>query len=80
MTKILTSKAVMQIVERGLVGLDDDVRGLVPELASMQVLRGFDDKGEPLLEQNEQQITLRYDLPLSPGISFHPDHLLWQTS
>lgn len=80
MTKILTSKAVMQIVERGLVGLDDDVRGLVPELASMQVLRGFDDKGEPLLEQNEQQITLRHLLTHTVGLGYDvvdPDLLRW---
>lgn len=45
----------MQIVEKGLIQLDDDVRPLVPELASAQVLRGFDDDDKPILEKNDSQ-------------------------
>lgn len=48
----------MQIVERGLIQLDDDVRSLVPELANAQILRGFDDD-KPILESNVNPITLR---------------------
>lgn len=49
----------MQLVERQILSLDDDVRGLVPELADMQILRGFDDADQPILEQNTTAITLR---------------------
>jgi CubicO group peptidase (beta-lactamase class C family) len=31
----------MQLVEKGLVGLDDDVRDIVPELKDIKVLLGF---------------------------------------
>lgn len=60
MTKIITATAIMQLVEKGLIKLDDDVRPLVPELAKMQILRGFDEDGKPILEDNVKPITLRY--------------------
>lgn len=49
----------MQIIERGLIELDDDVQPLVPELADMQILRGFDADEKPILEDNTRPITLR---------------------
>lgn len=52
----------MQLVEKGLVGLDDDVRPLVPQLAEMKTLRGFVGADVPYLEANTTPITLRYDL------------------
>ncbi|KAF7533758.1 hypothetical protein G7Z17_g13464 [Cylindrodendrum hubeiense] len=59
LTKIFTTTSLMQIVEQGLIGLDDDVRPLVPELAAMQILRGFDSNDKPILEDNPRPITLR---------------------
>lgn len=59
MTKLITSTAVMKLVERGKLGLDDDVRPLVPQLSEMQILRGFDGDGQPILENNEKPITMR---------------------
>lgn len=60
MTKIITITAIMQLVERGEIGLGDDVRPRIPELAKMQILRGFDDNDKPILEDNTKPITLRY--------------------
>jgi CubicO group peptidase (beta-lactamase class C family) len=59
MTKLITSTCLMQLVEAGKIGLDDDVRSLVPQLKAMQVLEGFDDAGKPLLRDNRDPITLR---------------------
>lgn len=50
----------MQLVEKGLLKLDDDMRPLVPELAAMQLLKGFDENDKPILEDNTRPITLRY--------------------
>ena len=58
MTKIITATSVMQMVEKGLIQLDDDVRPFVPELASAQVLQGFEGD-KPILEPNFTLITLR---------------------
>lgn len=41
MTKLTTAACAMQLVEKGLVGLDDDVRPLVPALGQLPLLRGF---------------------------------------
>lgn len=60
MTKIVTVTCLMQLVEKGLLKLDEDVRPLVPELAKMQILRGFDKDDKPILEDNVMPITLRY--------------------
>lgn len=60
-TKIITCTALMQLVERGQIKLHDDVRPLIPELADMQILRGFDSEDRPILEDNTEPITLWYD-------------------
>ena len=40
-TKLLTAFAAMLVVERGLIGFDDDVSELLPELGGQEVLVGF---------------------------------------
>jgi CubicO group peptidase (beta-lactamase class C family) len=57
-TKIITSTCVMHLVEQGKASLDDDLRPLVPELAAMKILRGFDGE-KPILEENTKPITFR---------------------
>jgi CubicO group peptidase (beta-lactamase class C family) len=59
MTKIITATCALQLVEKGRVELDEDMRPRVPELASMQLLKGFDEQDQPMLEDNTTPITLR---------------------
>ncbi|CAG9936884.1 unnamed protein product [Clonostachys rosea f. rosea IK726] len=59
LTKLITITCIMQLVERGTLPLDDDVRTTIPELGTMQILRGFDGD-KPILEDNTKPITLRY--------------------
>lgn len=59
MTKIVTATCAMQLVEKGLIGLDDDVRPLVPQLAEMKILRCFVGADVPYLAENTTSITLR---------------------
>lgn len=59
MTKLITTTCLMQLVERGLVGLDADIKDLIPELEAMQILKGFDSDDAPILEENTKPITLR---------------------
>ncbi|EJT71050.1 hypothetical protein GGTG_12071 [Gaeumannomyces tritici R3-111a-1] len=70
MTKLITSTAVMKLAESGAVGLDDDVRLVVPQLAELQILRGFDSIGQPILEENERPITLRMLLTHTAGMGY----------
>ncbi|KAL8343491.1 hypothetical protein RB598_004708 [Gaeumannomyces tritici] len=71
MTKIVTAAAVMQEVERGTLGLDQDMRPLVPQLARMEILRGFQEAdGKPVLEPNADPITMRHLLTHTAGLGY----------
>lgn len=60
MTKLLTSVAVLQCVEKGLLQLDDDARSLLPDMGKYGIITGFDDeKGSPQYEAHSGPITLR---------------------
>ncbi len=59
MTKAVTSTAAMQLVEQGKLQLDEPIGTILPELASPQVLEGFDEAGAPKLRPAKRPITLR---------------------
>lgn len=65
-TKLMTSIAALQCVEKGLIGLDDDVAEKLPELAEQQILTSMKD-GKAELTPRKNKITLRYAvcLPVS---------------
>ncbi|KAI1875352.1 hypothetical protein JX265_004410 [Neoarthrinium moseri] len=67
MTKLMTTIAALQVVERGLIKLDDDVTGLLPVLAKQEVLTGFSEDGKPTVEKRRKPITLRQLLTHSFG-------------
>lgn len=65
-TKLMTSVAAMQCVERGLITLDQSLEHVLPELKKALVLEGFDDLGDPITRPLLKTPTLRY--PLAPAI------------
>jgi methyl acetate hydrolase len=70
MTKAITSTAALQLVEQGKLNLDQPIGGVLPDLASSQVLEGFDDKGEPILRAVKRPITLRHLLTHTAGFTY----------
>jgi CubicO group peptidase (beta-lactamase class C family) len=58
-TKLFTSIAAMQCVERGLIGLDEDVGRVLPEYAQPQLLSRWSESGDPILVDIDKKITLR---------------------
>jgi CubicO group peptidase (beta-lactamase class C family) len=62
MTKAITSVAALQLVEKGVIGLDDPLNELMPEMVSIPILT---DEGN-LIESN-QIITLRQLLNHTSG-------------
>jgi len=82
-TKLMTTIAALQCVERGQIGLDDDVSTVLHELAGIEILTGFEEKtGKPILKKAEKKITLRHLLTHSSGIAYDlMDPLLrqWRT-
>ncbi|KAL1865003.1 hypothetical protein Daus18300_007350 [Diaporthe australafricana] len=93
LTKLPTAICLLQLVERGKIALDEDLRPRLPFLSEVQVLRGFDDDGQPILEDNHRPITLwhllthtsglTYDIPSEPlmrwrqAVGRHKDNLTW---
>jgi methyl acetate hydrolase len=53
MTKVITSIAVMQLVEKGLIGLDEDLSSLMPEMVAIPIL----SKGKSGPAENLQGIS-----------------------
>lgn len=58
----MTSIAALQCVERGQIGLDDDVSRVLTELRDIQIITGFKEgTEEPILKTAENKITLRQE-------------------
>lgn len=76
MTKIVTSIAAMQCVEKGLLSLDEDITKVFLEWRDPEYHDGFDkETGEPILKTTNAKITLRTMLTHMTGMStknYHP--------
>jgi CubicO group peptidase (beta-lactamase class C family) len=81
-TKLFTTVAAMQCVEKGLITLDEDISRILPEWSSPDILTGFDkESGEPLLKKATKKITLRLMLTHSSGMGYDflsPDLMKWR--
>jgi CubicO group peptidase (beta-lactamase class C family) len=82
-TKLLTTIAALQCVERGLWTLDADVSPILHELKDMDILTGFDPEGKPIYVKAQNKITLRTLLTHSSGLAydlFNPTIQKWRKS
>jgi CubicO group peptidase (beta-lactamase class C family) len=75
-TKAITSAAALQLVDRGVLNLDEPVGARLPALAAPRVLEGFDPDGTPKLRPARKPVTLRHLLTHTSGLAydfFHAD-------
>jgi methyl acetate hydrolase len=70
MTKAITATACMQLIEQGRVRLEQKASDLLPQLASPQVLEGFEVDGKPRLRPAKRPITIRHLLTHTSGYTY----------
>ncbi|KAL8728318.1 MAG: hypothetical protein Q9166_005461 [cf. Caloplaca sp. 2 TL-2023] len=68
-TKLMTSIAALQLVQRGHLELDNDVSWILPELADLDILTGFVDDN-PQFIKAKNKVTMRLLLTHSSGICY----------
>ncbi len=59
MTKLITTIGALQLVEQGVLDLDTPITAYVPQLSGLQVLEGFDEQDNPILENADRAPTVR---------------------
>ena len=70
MTKAITTVAALQLVEQGVVSLDEPVSKHLPALANLDVVEGFDAGGKPSLRPLKTPITLRHLVTHTSGFCY----------
>ncbi len=70
MTKAITTVAALQLVEQGKVSLDEPVSKILPSLASLDVVEGFDTSGKPSLRPLKTPVTLRHLVTHTSGFCY----------
>jgi CubicO group peptidase (beta-lactamase class C family) len=61
-TKLLTTISALQCVERGQIGLDDDVSTVLTELKNIDVITGFEEGTDtPFLKKAKNKVNLRFE-------------------
>jgi CubicO group peptidase (beta-lactamase class C family) len=73
-TKALTTVAVLQLIERGQLGLDDPAGRWLPGLAAPRVLTGFDAADAPILAPAKTPLTVRHLLAHTSGLAYEFCH------
>lgn len=69
MTKIMTCTAALQLVEKGIVKLNDPLSDYMPEFGEMTVKKSLPD-GTSVLERAERPITVRDLFTMTAGFSY----------
>jgi methyl acetate hydrolase len=69
-TKAITGTAILQLVEQGKLDLDAPARTYAPDIGKLQVIEGFDAKGEPKLRPPKRDVTTRMLMVHTGGFGY----------
>ena len=68
--QLLTTIAVLQCVEKGLITLDEPVGRILNEFTEPEILTGFDNSGKPVTHKASTPITLRKMITHTSGMGY----------
>ncbi len=83
MTKAVTAAAAMQLVECGLLNLHSPAADVLPEIAGLGVLEGFEANGKPQVRPPKRPVTLHHLMTHTSGFcveSAHPELMRYRAS
>ncbi|MDA9399594.1 serine hydrolase domain-containing protein [Bradyrhizobium sp. CCBAU 45389] len=69
-TKAITGTAALQLIEEGKLDLDAPARKYAPDIGKLQVIDGFDAKGQPRLRAPKRDVTTRMLLLHTGGFGY----------
>ncbi|KRR25072.1 1,4-butanediol diacrylate esterase [Bradyrhizobium lablabi] len=69
-TKAITGTAILQLVEQGELDLDAPAKSYAPDIGKLQVIDGFDAKGEPKLRPPKREVTTRMLMVHTAGFGY----------
>ena len=69
-TKAITGTTALQLMEEGRLDLDAPAADYLPALGEVQVLDGFDDRGDPVLRAPRNPITTKHLLLHTAGFGY----------
>jgi methyl acetate hydrolase len=69
-TKAITATAALQLVEQGRLDLDAPAKTYAPDIGKLQVIEGFDAKGDPKLRPPKRDVTTRQLLTHTGGMGY----------
>jgi methyl acetate hydrolase len=69
-TKAITGTAALQLIEEGRLDLDAPAKTYAPDIGKLQVIDGFDAKGQPKLRAPKRDVTTRMLLLHTGGFGY----------
>ena len=69
-TKAITGTAVLRLVEEGKLDLDAPAKTYAPDIGRLQVVEGFDERGEPKLRAPKRDVTTRMLMLHTAGFGY----------
>ncbi|KAF2963604.1 hypothetical protein GQX73_g9968 [Xylaria multiplex] len=77
MSKLATAVSLLQLVERGIISLDDDINSTLQDLAALPVLRGFETDGKSWKRKGGRLLSHTLDIGVDMA---DPDLIQWSKS
>ena len=80
-TKLVVAICALQLLEQGLLSLDDPVSKYLPDVGAIPIITGWDDDGKPVTRPRTKEMRIIHLMTHTSGISydfFEQDRLMYE--